>query len=106
MWLTLNHLNTNNAACFISGGKPNPKWDRTDHGNVEFMVACFGYHLIFNLMFMVIIYYIMYKMIQRKTKGGYLNKAETQELLQDNELTDVISESETCRICQACPGDF
>ena len=45
------------------------------------MVACFGYHLIANLVFMVIIYYIMFKLIQKKSKGKFPDKGETEELL-------------------------
>ncbi len=77
---------TTNVASFVSGGTPNPNWDRSNHENVEFMTACFGYHLILNLAFMVITYYIIFLLLRRKSKENFLYKGETEELLKDSEL--------------------
>lgn len=42
-----------------AGGEPS-NWDRSDHRNVAFAYAAFGFHLLFNLVFMCVLYAVIY----------------------------------------------
>ena len=49
-------LSLSNVLLFISGRDHNPSWDHSEPRNVHALVAIFGYHLLFDLAFLVMGY--------------------------------------------------
>lgn len=66
---------------FLLGSAQNPNWDRSDHRNVHFVIALFGYHLIINFIFMVTFYAVLYMLLARgmSNRGGKYNAVNVDE---------------------------
>ena len=44
---------------FKTGMLPNPAWNQTDMMNVHFVTSLYGFHIIFNILVMLLVYSIM-----------------------------------------------
>ena len=61
----------------------NPAWDRHDHRNVHFAIACFGYHLCVDLIVVLVAYLLAHFAVRAKWVTPCNGKEEGRELLAD-----------------------
>ena len=76
-----------------TGGVSNPNWDQNDEGNVHFIVAAFGLHVVFNVTVLLMMSLVMSSYTKcihfaRATWKSKISGNGYQRLLTDNSTDD------------------
>lgn len=70
------------AASDFPGQTANPRWDRDDNRNAQFIATMFGFHLFVNMIVSLVIF-VLVRLVNSKTKGGLIDTMAFQSLPQE-----------------------
>jgi hypothetical protein len=68
------------------GSDPNPAWNLNDERNVQFVVALFGFHLVMNVIVMIVGYLAVYFMMRVSCRRQ--DWSQSEPLLQQSDDHD------------------